>query len=102
MTVQRVTVTYSAPPTLQSTEFWEQIRVAINAQLPLRNLHWKSPSRPSIRTVQELQIDLVPYEAGREEHTSQVLGAVLEKPLLNLYIVTCEVDHLNLPCYLSN
>lgn len=96
MTGQRVTATYSAPLVFQSTDLWEQVRSAIVAQLPLRNLHWKSASRSSIRTVQELHIDLVPYETtGREDHASQVPGSILEKPLLNVYIVACEVCQYN-------
>lgn len=92
MSSQRVSATYSAPLTFQATDLWEQFRAAIVSQLPLRNLHWKSGSHSSIRTVQELQIDLLPYEtSGRDEHKSQILGSVLERPLLNIYIVACEV-----------
>jgi hypothetical protein len=101
MTGQRVIATYSAPVIFQSTDLWEHVRSAIVAQLPLRNLHWKPASRSSIRTVQELSIDLVPYETtGRTDHASQVPGSVLEKPLLNIYIVACEVRlHSTRSCY---
>ncbi|KAJ7273596.1 trafficking protein particle complex subunit 10 [Mycena haematopus] len=77
-----------APP--QRVLVWDQIHTALLAQLPLRNIHWKSPSRPSIRTIQELDISLVPLESLRDEHTSQIPATLLEKPFLNMYIVTCE------------
>jgi len=93
MAVQRVTVTYAASPNLQSqTDLWDQLRSAIVAQLPLRNLHWKSASRPSIRTVQELNINLVPFDSVPGEHTSQIPGSWLERPLLNFYVLTCDVS----------
>ena len=92
MVVQRVTVTYAASPNLQSqTDLWDQLRSAIAAQLPLRNLHWKSASRSSIRTVQELPINLVPFESVPGEHASQIPGSWLERPLLNFYVLTCDV-----------
>jgi hypothetical protein len=92
MAVQRVTVTYAASPNLQSqTDLWDQLRSAIAAQLPLRNLHWKSASRSSIRTVQELPINLVSFDSVPGEHTSQIPGSWLERPLLNFYVLTCDV-----------
>jgi len=92
MAVQRVTVTYAASPSLQSqNELWDQLRSALAAQLPLRNLHWKSASRSAIRTVQELPINLVAFESVLGEHTSQIPGSWLERPLLNFYVLTCEV-----------
>ena len=92
MAVQRVTVTYAASPTLQSqTDLWDQLRYAIAAQLPLRNLHWKSASRSSIRTVQELHINLVPFDSVPGESASLIPASWLERPLLNFYVLTCEV-----------
>ena len=92
MAVQRVTVTYAASPNLQSqTDLWDQLRAAIAAQLPLRNLHWKSASRPAIRTVQELHINLVPFDSVSGEPALQIPGSWLEKPLLNFYVLTCDV-----------
>ena len=97
MAVQRVTVTYAASPNLQSqTDLWDQLRSAIAVQLPLRNLHWKSASRSSIRTVQELHINLVPFDSVPGEHASQIPASWLERPLLNFYVLTCEVRLI--PC----
>ncbi|KAJ6547447.1 trafficking protein particle complex subunit 10 [Mycena capillaripes] len=87
---QRVLVSYSGAQAFLSSGSWDQIHTALLAQLPLRNIHWKSPSRPSIRTIQELDISLVPIESLRDEHTSQIPATLLEKPFLNMYIVTCE------------
>ncbi|KAJ7470648.1 trafficking protein particle complex subunit 10 [Mycena latifolia] len=87
---QRVLVSYSGAQAFLSSGSWDQIHTALLAQLPLRNIHWKSPSRPSIRTIQELDISLVPLESLRDEHTSQIPATLLEKPFLNIYIVTCE------------
>jgi hypothetical protein len=97
MVLQRVTVTYAASSTLQSQpDLWDQLRSAIAAQLPLRNLHWKSASRSSIRTVQELPINLVPFDSVLGEHASQIPGSWLERPLLNFYVLTCDVG--SMPC----
>ncbi|KAH9180489.1 trafficking protein particle complex subunit 10 [Lactarius sanguifluus] len=60
---------------------WKQIYTALLEQLPLRNIHWKPQTRPSIRTIQELEVQL---------HTSQVPYSLVERPLVNIYAVTCE------------
>ncbi|KAI0647217.1 trafficking protein particle complex subunit 10 [Trametes meyenii] len=88
---QRVVVTYGAPLVFLSTDHWKQIHSSLTSQLPLRNLHWKSPVRPTVRTIQELDVKFVPLETLREDQpTSQVPQSVLEKPLLNIYIFICE------------
>jgi hypothetical protein len=92
MSNQRVLVTYTAPPSFQASESWKRIRETLLSQLPLRNIHWKSGSRSSIRTIQELYINLDPLGTTRDELTSQIPVTILEKPLLNIYIVTCEVS----------
>lgn len=99
MNSQRVTITYNAPPTFLASEHWKQVYAALLSQLPLRNLHWKSASRPAIQTIQELEVNFVSAEAKRDEHTSQIPQTVLEKPLLNLYFVVCDVSvvHYCLP-----
>ena len=91
MSAQHVVVTYSAPPALLSSDNWKQIHSALLEQLPLRNIHWKSQTRPSIRTIQELEVQLVPLDAVRDENTSQVPYSLLERPLVNIYVITCEV-----------
>lgn len=91
MSNQNVLVTYAAPQTFLFSESWKQILAALRAQLPLRNIHWKPPSRQSLRTIQELNVDLLPLDAVRGENTSQIPVTVLDKPLLNIFIITCEV-----------
>lgn len=91
MPSQKVIITYSAPPAYLATDQWKLLHAALSSQLPLRNLHWKSASRPAIRTIQELQVDLVAVDTLRDEHTSQVPQSILERPLLNAFIVVCEV-----------
>lgn len=92
MSGQSVLVTYAAPQTFLFSESWKQILAALRAQLPLRNIHWKRSSRQSLRTIQELNVDLLPLDAVRGENTSQIPATVLDKPLLNLFIITCEVN----------
>lgn len=46
----------------------------------------------SVKTIQELEAALVYFESLREEHT-QVPVTLLEKPLLHVYIVYCEVRY---------
>ena len=93
MSTQRAIVTYSAPQPFLSSDQWTQLHGALLAQLPLRNIHWKPQTRPSIRTIQELEVQLVPLNSVRDENTSQVPYSLLEKPLLSLYVVICEVKH---------
>ncbi|KAI9446516.1 trafficking protein particle complex subunit 10 [Lactarius indigo] len=90
MSAQRVVVTYSAPQPFLSSDQWKQLYSALLEQLPLRNIHWKPQTRPSIRTIQELEVQLVPLDTVRDEHTSQVPYSLLERPLVNIYVVTCE------------
>lgn len=90
----RATITFTAPQSFLSTEHWKQLHAAILCQLPLRNLHWKAFSRPTIRTIQELDVKFVTADTVRDEHTSQIPQSLLEKALLNVYIVVCEVRHL--------
>ncbi|KAI6109597.1 trafficking protein particle complex subunit 10 [Pisolithus sp. B1] len=90
MASQRVLVTYVAAQSFQSSDSWSHFLAALRSLLPLRNLHWKPASRPNLRTVQELDVSLVPLDSLRDEHTSQVPVTLLEKPLLNLYVLSCE------------
>lgn len=90
MANQRVLVTYAAAQSFQSSDNWIHFLAALRSLLPLRNLHWKPTSRPNLRTVQELDVSLVPLDSLRDEHTSQVPVTLLEKPLLNLYVLSCE------------
>ncbi|KDQ60741.1 hypothetical protein JAAARDRAFT_172897 [Jaapia argillacea MUCL 33604] len=87
---QDVITTYAAPQTFLSSDQWKQIQAALLSQLPLRNIHWKSLSRPSLRTIQELRVKLLPLDSARDEHASQIPLTILERPLLNIYMVICE------------
>lgn len=91
MSSQRVLVTYATALSFQASDTWKQFFTALRSQLPLRNIHWKSASRPNLRTIQELDISLVTLDSVRDEHTSQIPVTLLEKPLLNIYVVSCEV-----------
>ncbi|KAA1469549.1 hypothetical protein DENSPDRAFT_857972 [Dentipellis sp. KUC8613] len=90
MSSHRVLVTYASPQSFLSSDQWKQIHGALVSQFPLRSIHWKPASRPSVRTIQELDVKLVPVDTVRDEHTSQVPSTLLDKPLLNLYIFSCE------------
>ncbi|EKG21033.1 hypothetical protein MPH_01662 [Macrophomina phaseolina MS6] len=50
----KVTVEYHDP-----NQLWPVIEHHFRARLPLRNLHWKSPSRP-LRSIDSLHVDFVP------------------------------------------
>lgn len=60
----------------------------IKAHLPLRNLHWKSSSRTSLRTIQEVDIDLV--DLGEVTSLRDKNVSVLDSPLVNMCLVVCE------------
>jgi hypothetical protein len=92
MANQRILVTYTAPTLFQTSESWKRIRETLLSQLPLQSAHWKPTSRPGLRTIRELDIGLEPLDTLRDELTSQIPVTVLEKPLLHIYIVTCEVS----------
>lgn len=91
-TKKSIIVSYSATPSFISTSSWAQILQTLKSQLPLRNVHWKSTSRNSIRTIHELDVSLVNLDTVRaSELTTQIPSTLLEKPLLNIYVITCEV-----------
>ncbi|KAF9517292.1 hypothetical protein BS47DRAFT_1380623, partial [Hydnum rufescens UP504] len=83
----RVQVTYAGSPSLLA-EQWEGLRTSISAQMPLRNLHWKSLARPSVRTIQELDVDLVALDMT--EPSSHMSSPLLDQPLLNIYFSLCD------------
>ncbi|KAJ3845286.1 trafficking protein particle complex subunit 10 [Lentinula raphanica] len=89
-----VIVSYSSTQSFLSSSSWTQILQTLNSQLPLRNIHWKSASRPSIRTIHELDVSLVNLDTIRDELASQIPTTLLERPLLNIYVITCENNDL--------
>jgi hypothetical protein len=88
---QPVIISYAAPPTFLASPNWNKVFSTILSLLPFRNLHWKPASRPSIRTIQELNASFVPFESLPDDPTSQIPGTLLEKPLLHVFILHCEV-----------
>lgn len=91
MPASRVKISYSAPVNFLASDQWIQIRTAFDAHLPLRDLRWKSSTDESIRTIHELEVDLIALDSMKDESFSQVPTSLLEKPFLNLYIFPCEV-----------
>ncbi|CED85218.1 Putative transmembrane protein [Phaffia rhodozyma] len=106
---ERPIVTYASPPSFLTSPEWANIRQALReTHLPLRNLHWKPASRPSLRTIQQVEIDLRPLEMGSRPSVDQtgsarpslggeggtersmLPGSFLEKPFLNIFFVSCE------------
>ena len=92
MQAQRAIVTLAGPPQLTSTEQWAQIWTGFSTQFPLRNLHWKPATRTSIRTIQSLDANVVSFQSFKEEGASQIPSSLLERPMLNVYTVVCEVS----------
>ncbi|KAF9533525.1 trafficking protein particle complex subunit 10 [Crepidotus variabilis] len=88
--LQKPIITYTAPPTFIASPNWHKVLATISAQLPLRNIHWKPVSQTTLRTIQELDVNLVPFESLRDELTSQVPVTLLEKPLLHIFVFHCE------------
>ena len=89
--MSHVQVTYSGPGIYLQSDQWTQVKTSLISQLPLRNLHWKPATRPSIRTIQELDIDLVPFETVKDEPVSQIPTSMLDRPFLNVFVIACEV-----------
>lgn len=81
------TITYTSHPA-PSNPINQAIK-SLRDQLPLRNLHWKPTTRTSLRTIQELDVELV--ELGDVPTGARSgLGSVLEQPMVNLCMVVCE------------
>ena len=89
---RRVLVSYSAPSTFLASPNWNKVYTALVAQFPLRNIHRKL--KQSVKTIQELDVTLVALDTVSEEPTSQIPSTLLEKPLLHIFILHCEVIQL--------
>ncbi|KAL4900310.1 hypothetical protein BDW74DRAFT_182859 [Aspergillus multicolor] len=92
-----VTVEYTDPSGLFSA-----VQPVIANKLPLRNLHWKSPTRP-VRSIESLRIGFTPAntENDRPKSSSSVLGGSVthrrhqipglrQTPYLKIYILRCD------------
>ncbi|KAJ5789942.1 uncharacterized protein N7518_006953 [Penicillium psychrosexuale] len=91
-----VTVEYTDPSGL-----FPLIQPVIEAKLPLKNLHWKSPTRP-VRSIESLRIGFVPAQESNERESSSdtVHGTVAHRrhqipglrqtPYLKVYLLRCD------------
>ncbi|PGH33740.1 hypothetical protein GX50_03480 [[Emmonsia] crescens] len=92
-----VTVEYTDPSGL-----FPSIKPLILETLPLRNLHWKSPTRP-LRSIDSLHIDLVPAQSSGEEqkrhsdgassavsHRRHQIPGLRQTPYLKIYVLSCD------------
>ncbi|KAG0154912.1 TMEM1 family protein, putative [Penicillium digitatum] len=91
-----VTVEYTDPSGL-----FPLIQPVIEAKLPLKNLHWKSPTRP-VRSIESLRIGFTPAQESNERKLSSdtVHGAVTHRrhqipglrqtPYLKVYLLRCD------------
>lgn len=101
MPPRSVLVTYTLhptpPPNIASYSVRSPLLTAlegIRSQFPLTNLHWKPTSRNSIRTIQSVDVNLV--ELGEVGTLGkEVAGSVLEWPLVNICLISCEVSILS-------
>ena len=78
------------------------VQPIIADKLPLKNLHWKSPSRP-VRSIESLRIGFVPVQQGANERKSSSEGAsstvahrrhqipgLRQTPYLKIYLLRCD------------
>ncbi|KAL3467634.1 trafficking protein particle complex subunit 10 [Aspergillus heterothallicus] len=92
-----VTVDYTDPSGLFSF-----VQPVIADKLPLRNLHWKSPTRP-VRSIESLRIGFTPanHEVAERKPSSDALGGAVthrrhqipglrQTPYLKIYILRCD------------
>lgn len=88
-----IVLTYTVHPTQgPQREYLTDALTGMQAQLPLRNLHWKSPTRTALRTIQEVDVQLM--ELGEVGPPREVGGSVLEGALVNLCFIACDVSRL--------
>ncbi|KAL4809386.1 TMEM1 family protein [Aspergillus unguis] len=93
-----VTVEYTDPSGL-----FPSIEPVIANKLPLRNLHWKSPTRP-VRSIESLRIGFVPAKSELNEresssdgpksaavtHRRHQIPGLRQTPYLKIYILKCD------------
>ena len=95
---QPVLVTYSSTPQLQRHVPF--ILNSLNTQLPLRNLHWKTTTRPTIRTIQECDLRFVNLiDAQSRGDVNWIAPEEVEFgnlfsqcPLIHICLIECEVS----------
>ncbi|KAL5342370.1 trafficking protein particle complex subunit 10 [Aspergillus crustosus] len=92
-----VTVEYTDPSGLFSS-----VQPVIANKLPLRNLHWKSPTRP-VRSIESLRIGFTPASieaierksstdttGGSVTHRRHQIPGLRQTPYLKIYILRCD------------
>lgn len=70
------------------------IQEDLAARLPLRNLHWKAPTRP-LRSIDSLHVDLVPSSepaqaASAEKERRHQIPGLRRTPYLKVYLLRCD------------
>lgn len=89
-----ITVTYTLHPTSgPQREHLLDALTGVQAQLPLRNLHWKPSTRTALRTIQEVNVRLT--DLGELGPQREVGGSVMDGALVNLCLVACDVSQSN-------
>ena len=89
----RVQVTYSAPPLFLLSDNWLQIREALAAQFPLKDITWNPTLRPFTRNIPQLDVHFTSFDDVKDNRVSHLNGSTtfLQRPLLNLFIFACDV-----------
>ncbi|KAJ4992780.1 tmem1 family protein [Stagonosporopsis vannaccii] len=85
----KVTVEYHDP-----SGVFPFIQEDLAARLPLRNLHWKAPTRP-LRSIDSLHVDLVPssesaQDVSVEKERRHQIPGLRRTPYLKLYLLRCD------------
>ncbi|KGO72752.1 TRAPP II complex, TRAPPC10 [Penicillium italicum] len=91
-----VTVEYTDPSGL-----FPLIQPVIESKLPLKNLHWKSPTRP-VRSIESLRIGFTPAQEQNERklssdtvhgtvaHRRHQIPGLRQTPYLKVYLLRCD------------
>ncbi|KAJ5127148.1 hypothetical protein N7448_007927 [Penicillium atrosanguineum] len=91
-----VTVEYTDPYGL-----FPQIQPVLESKLPLKNLHWKSPTRPA-RSIESLRVGFTPAPndpaeresssdgAGTVPHRRHQIPGLRQTPYLKIYLLRCD------------
>ncbi|KAF3000895.1 hypothetical protein E8E13_008046 [Curvularia kusanoi] len=85
----KVTVEYHDP-----SGVFPLIQEDLATRLPLRNLHWKAPTRP-LRSIDSLHVDLVPsnesaQDASAEKERRHQIPGLRRTPYLKVYLLRCD------------
>lgn len=81
---------------------FSEVQSVLSKRIPLKNLHWKSPSRPA-RSIESLNIDLVPSQPVADEkrpsndvssspvlHRRHQIPGLRQTPYLKIYLLRCD------------